>query len=176
MKTTVLLFFCFLSIICKSQNHKPIDLRKKDLIGYSFVDENGKKTRLVSDNVVYDKDGDIFTKRWVNYGYDYFVKSFCFVNENDTMLITCACGQERNLYFKGVLFQAGKFEIDISGFSSIQKAKTILNKPDLLNIHITGCYNRHWKSHDEMFYDDVLGNFDFMEIDLSQKGTIRKIR
>lgn len=165
MKKIILIIFSLAFASCGAQNQTTLDLKKNDVIAFSFIENGIKPVESTYEQEVYNKNKIIILKKkWENIGKDYFEKQFVFVRKLDTMKISCNCGQEKNLYFKDIKFEKGKIEIELSSNLNIEKGKNIFSDRKLNNIKVINSYNSKSKSQKDIFIDLPFRELDFLII------------
>ncbi len=165
MRKVILIIFSLAFTSCGAQNQTIIDLKRNDLIAFSFIENGIQLIKLPYEQEIYNKKRIIILKRkWANIGKDYFEKQFVFVKKIDTMKISCNCGQEKNLYFKDIEFKKGEIEIELPSNLNIEKAKDIFSDKKLNNTNVVNSYNLNNKGRTDTFVDLPFRELDFLII------------
>lgn len=165
MRKIIFVFFCFAFTSCKAQNQTILDLKRNDVIAFSFVETGIRSIKFPYEQEIYNNDRMIILKRkWANIGKDYFEKQFVFVKKLDTMKIFCNCGQEKNLYFKDIEFKKGEIEIELPSNLNLKKAKNIFSDKKLNSIKVINGYNSKNKGQKDMFINLFFKELDFLII------------
>ncbi|WP_298545893.1 hypothetical protein [uncultured Aquimarina sp.] len=156
-------YFAFTS--CGAQNQTIFDLKKNDVIAFSFLENGIKLVESSHNQEVYNSNQLIVLKRrWANIGKNYFEKQFIFIKELDTMKISCNCGQEKNLYFTDIKFEKGEIEIQLPSNLNLEKAKNIFSDKKLNNTNVINSYNIKNKGQKDTFVDLPFKELEFLVI------------
>lgn len=129
MKNVIyIILICFVSISCRAQ--KIIETDSKDVLVFEWENDDVQLakyyTKIYNEDNTYkatvetsankevfkDKNINIITQEWKDYGYSYFDKKYTFIQQKDTMNIYCKCGQFRNYYFRNLEFKKGNFDLN----------------------------------------------------------------
>ncbi|GGX16010.1 hypothetical protein [Aquimarina muelleri] len=165
MKKVILIIFSLAFTSCGAQNQAILDLKKNDLIAFSFIENGIRPIESPYEQEVYNKNSIIILKRkWANIGKDYFEKQFVFVKNLDTMKISCNCGQEKNLYFKDLEFKKGEIKIELPSNLNLEKAKDIFSDKKLNNTSAINSYNFNNKGLKDTFVDLPFNELEFLII------------
>ncbi|WP_298545898.1 hypothetical protein [uncultured Aquimarina sp.] len=185
-----IIIYCLILLItssCKAQS-TVIDLDSKDLIVFEFnykvelakfytkvYNEDGtfKKEIESSENKeVYNKQKTIIiTQEWQGYGSRYFDKKYLFIRNQDTMAISCNCGQEANFYFKDISFQKGHYELQFEQPKLTIKGSELADK-NLNKLILKNAYIREGNS--TVIKQAPFKKLDFYEISLNDNGVTLK--
>lgn len=171
MKKVILIILCLAFSSCSAQNQTTLDLKKNDIIAFSFIENGIKSIESKYEQEIYNNNKIIILKkRWENIGKNYFEKEFVFVRKLDTMKISCNCGQEKNLYFKDLKFEKGEIEIELPSNLNTEKGKNIFSDKKLNNIKVINSHNSKGKGQKGIFIDLPFRELDFLIINENQSS------
>lgn len=188
----VCLFVCVISYCCKSQS-KNVNIREKDILVFNFeindcikginpierISIPGKGEFNIQTNNLYEfykkNKMIIMFQEWDNdqMSPSRFSKKYSFVRQKDTMTIKSRCGQERNYYFKNLIFQKRNYELSLKETNEKKLGKKIKTLKEIQDILFKGAYVSDKKP---IFQDVYFKDIEFYEINLRDTINVRLAR
>lgn len=159
---------------CKAQDNI-INMKSKDFHIFYFLDKNVHLLNADDVSEIYNSDGLIcLTQEWAPYGSRYIKKKYSFVQDVDTMNITCYCGQERNYFFNKIRFEKGDYELNLDyDYSKREIIGSDIRRENTPHLFLKNVYTPKEKNTQQ---DISLEKVKFIKIDLNDTQNTQLIK